>query len=70
MTDEPADAAPVLAIEALLWFVSRCPPVDETWTDCDHFTVGGWIVLSLLAVPPALVLTTIVFTLVRLLGKK
>jgi len=29
-----------------------------------------WCMFSLLAVPPALVLTTIVFTLVRLLGKK
>lgn len=52
----------------------RSARLDQARRRLPHFVAQQamhfWCMFSLLAVPPALVLTTIVFTLVRLLGKK
>lgn len=56
-----------IAIDVGLWFALQCPPVGEQWNDCDAPTTGGLIVLGLLAIPVALVSTTLVFAAIRLL---
>jgi hypothetical protein len=58
-----------VALGVGLWFAAQCPPVGDEWYDCDEPSLRGWIILGLLAVPVALLLTTLVFFVLRLIRR-